>query len=86
MQAVVSMQAFQAARLVSQELDKREESSSPLHLGPDTITDVIEAVVQSVNLNPDHRKGWKRKRWLSEEQARKRQKPLPEDEQESSKR
>ena len=52
MQAVVSMQAFQAARLVSQELDKREESSSPLHLGPDTITDVIEAVVQSVNLNP----------------------------------
>lgn len=87
MQAVVSMQAFQAARLVSQELDKREESSSsPLHLGPDTITDVIEAVVQSVNLNADHRKGWKRKRWLAEEQARKRQKPLPEDEQESNKR
>ncbi|XP_074785389.1 histone-lysine N-methyltransferase ASH1L isoform X2 [Athene noctua] len=85
MQAVVSMQAFQAARLVSQELDKREESSSPLHLGPDTITDVIEAVVQSVNLNTDHRKGWKRKRWLAEEQARKRQKPLPEDEQESNK-
>ncbi|NWH64281.1 ASH1L methyltransferase, partial [Geococcyx californianus] len=85
MQAVVSMQAFQAARLVSQELEKREESSSPLHLGPDTITDVIEAVVQSVNLNPDHQKGWKRKRWLAEEQARKRQKPLPEDEQESNK-
>ncbi|NXY49959.1 ASH1L methyltransferase, partial [Ceuthmochares aereus] len=85
MQAVVSMQAFQAARLVSQELEKREESSSPLHLGPDTITDVIEAVVQSVNLNPDHQKGWKRKRWLAEEQARKRQKPLAEDEQESNK-
>ncbi|NWU52687.1 ASH1L methyltransferase, partial [Dromas ardeola] len=85
MQAVVSMQAFQAARLVSQELDKRQESSSPLHLGPDTITDVIEAVVQSVNLNTDHRKGWKRKRWLAEEQARKRQKSLPEDEQESNK-
>uniref|UniRef100_A0A8B9J3A2 Histone-lysine N-methyltransferase ASH1L n=1 Tax=Amazona collaria TaxID=241587 RepID=A0A8B9J3A2_9PSIT len=85
LQAVVSMQAFQAARLVSQELEKREESSSPLHLGPDTITDVIEAVVQSVNLNADHRKGWKRKRWLAEEQARKRQKPLPEDEQESNK-
>uniref|UniRef100_A0A8C6IQU0 Histone-lysine N-methyltransferase ASH1L n=1 Tax=Melopsittacus undulatus TaxID=13146 RepID=A0A8C6IQU0_MELUD len=85
LQAVVSMQAFQAARLVSQELEKREESSSPLHLGPDTITDVIEAVVQSVNLNTDHRKGWKRKRWLAEEQARKRQKPLPEDEQESNK-
>lgn len=86
LQAVVSMQAFQAARLVSQELEKREESSSPLHLGPDTITDVIEAVVQSVNLNTDHRKGWKRKRWLAEEQARKRQKPLPEEEQESNKR
>lgn len=86
MQAVVSMQAFQAARLVSQELDKREESSSPLHLGPDTITDVIEAVVQSVNLNTDHRKGWKRKRWLAEEQVRKRQKSLPEEEQESTKR
>uniref|UniRef100_A0A8C0UHL9 Histone-lysine N-methyltransferase ASH1L n=1 Tax=Cyanistes caeruleus TaxID=156563 RepID=A0A8C0UHL9_CYACU len=85
MQAVVSMQAFQAARLVSQELEDREQSSSPLHLGPDTITDVIEAVVQSVNLNPEHRKGWKRKRWLPEEQARKRHKSLPEDEQESNK-
>ncbi|NWR05305.1 ASH1L methyltransferase, partial [Paradoxornis webbianus] len=85
LQAVVSMQAFQAARLVSQELEDGEQSSSPLHLGPDTITDVIEAVVQSVNLNPEHRKGWKRKRWLPEEQARKRHKSLPEDEQESTK-
>ncbi|RMB93912.1 hypothetical protein DUI87_29648 [Hirundo rustica rustica] len=85
LQAVVSMQAFQAARLVSQELQDGEQSSSPLHLGPDTITDVIEAVVQSVNLNPEHRKGWKRKRWLPEEQARKRHKSLPEDEQESNK-
>ncbi|NXS90284.1 ASH1L methyltransferase, partial [Erpornis zantholeuca] len=87
LQAVVSMQAFQAARLVSQELENREQSSSssPLHLGPDTITDVIEAVVQSVNLNPEHRKGWKRKRWLPEEQGRKRHKSLPEDEQESNK-
>ncbi|NWS07598.1 ASH1L methyltransferase, partial [Motacilla alba] len=85
MQAVVSMQALQAARMVSQELQDREQSSGPLHLGPDTITDVIEAVVQSVNLNPEHRKGWKRKRWLPEEQARKRHKSLPEDEQESNK-
>ncbi|NXE41580.1 ASH1L methyltransferase, partial [Ptilorrhoa leucosticta] len=85
LQAVVSMQAFQAARLVSQELESGEQSSSPLHLGPDTITDVIEAVVQSVNLNPEHRKGWKRKRWLPEEQARKRHKSLPEEEQESNK-
>ncbi|RLV86615.1 hypothetical protein DV515_00015862, partial [Chloebia gouldiae] len=85
LQAVVSMQAFQAARMVGQELEDGEQSSSPLHLGPDTITDVIEAVVQSVSLNPEHRKGWKRKRWLPEEQARKRHKSLPEDEQESNK-
>ncbi|XP_005059034.1 PREDICTED: histone-lysine N-methyltransferase ASH1L isoform X3 [Ficedula albicollis] len=85
LQAVVSMQALQAARMVSQELQDPEQSSSPLHLGPDTITDVIEAVVQSVSLNPEHRKGWKRKRWLPEEQARKRHKSLPEDEQESNK-
>ncbi|XP_065275896.1 histone-lysine N-methyltransferase ASH1L [Emys orbicularis] len=84
LQAVVSMQAFQAARFVSQELEGRKESNT-LHLGPDTITDVIEAVVQSVNLNAEHRKGWKRKRWLAEEQARKRQKSVPEDEQESNK-
>ncbi|XP_026513881.1 histone-lysine N-methyltransferase ASH1L [Terrapene carolina triunguis] len=84
LQAVVSMQAFQAARFVSQELEGRKESNT-LHLGPDTITDVIEAVVQSVNLNAEHRKGWKRKRWLAEEQARKRHKSVPEDEQESNK-
>ncbi|XP_041253216.1 histone-lysine N-methyltransferase ASH1L [Onychostruthus taczanowskii] len=85
LQAVVSVQALQAARMVSQELQDRQQSSSPLQLGPDTITDVIEAVVQSVSLDPEHRKGWKRKRWLPEEQARKRHKSLPEDEQESSK-
>ncbi|NXO30395.1 ASH1L methyltransferase, partial [Cisticola juncidis] len=85
LQAVVSMQALQAARLVSQELQDGQQCSSPMHLGPDTITDVIEAVVQSVSLNPEHRKGWKRKRWLPEEQARKRHKALPEDEQESNK-
>nr|XP_021387840.1 histone-lysine N-methyltransferase ASH1L isoform X1 [Lonchura striata domestica] len=85
LQAVVSVQALQAARMVSQELQDGEQSRSPLRLGPDTITDVIEAVVQSVNLNPEHRKGWKRKRWLPEEQARKRHKALPEDEQESNK-
>uniref|UniRef100_K7FD93 ASH1 like histone lysine methyltransferase n=1 Tax=Pelodiscus sinensis TaxID=13735 RepID=K7FD93_PELSI len=84
LQAVVSMQAFQAARFVNQELEERKESST-LHLGPDTITDVIEAVVQSVNLNTEHRSGWKRKRWIAEEQARKRQKSVPEDEQESNK-
>ncbi|KAJ7417403.1 hypothetical protein WISP_64732 [Willisornis vidua] len=85
LQAVVSMQALQAARLVSQELEGREQDSPNLHLGTDTISDVIEAVVQSVNLSPEQRKGWKRKRWLPEEQPRKRHKSLPEDEQESNK-
>ncbi|XP_056672254.1 histone-lysine N-methyltransferase ASH1L isoform X3 [Monodelphis domestica] len=84
LQAVVSMQAFQAAQFASPELDEGEEGGA-LHLGPDTVTDVIEAVVQSVNLNPELRKGWKRKSWLLEEEARKRQKILPEEEQENNK-
>ncbi|XP_051849806.1 histone-lysine N-methyltransferase ASH1L isoform X2 [Antechinus flavipes] len=84
LQAVVSMQAFQAAQFASPELDEGEEGRA-LHLGPDTVTDVIEAVVQSVNLNPELRKGWKRKSWLLEEEARKRQKILPEEEQENNK-
>ncbi|KAM9686551.1 histone-lysine N-methyltransferase ASH1L isoform 3-T3 [Trichechus inunguis] len=83
LQAVVSMQAFQAAQFVSPELN--EEEGDALHLGPDTVTDVIEAVVQSVKLNPEHKKGLKRKSWLLEEQSRKKQKPLPEEEQENNK-
>uniref|UniRef100_G3SQ06 ASH1 like histone lysine methyltransferase n=1 Tax=Loxodonta africana TaxID=9785 RepID=G3SQ06_LOXAF len=82
LQAVVSTQAFQAAEFVSPELNEEEGA---LHLGPDTVTDVIEAVVQSVNLNPEHKKGLKRKSWLLEEQSRKKQKPLPEEEQENNK-
>lgn len=79
LQAVVSMQAFQAAQFVSPELNEGEEAAA-LHLSPDTVTDVIEAVVQSVNLNPEHKKGLKRKSWLLNEQARKKQKSLPEEE------
>lgn len=86
LQAVVSMQAFQAAQFVNPELNRGEEGAA-LHLSPDTVTDVIEAVVQSVNLNPEHKKGLKRKGWLLEEQTRKKQKPLPEEEeQENNKR
>lgn len=86
LQAVVSMQAFQAAQFVSPELKETEEGTA-LHLSPDTVTDVIEAVVQSVNLNPEHKKGLKRKSWLLNEQARKKQKLLPEEEeQEKNKR
>lgn len=56
------MQAFQAAQFVSPELNEGEDMS--LHLSPDTVTDVIEAVVQSVNLTSEHKKGVKRKNWL----------------------
>ncbi|XP_075418923.1 histone-lysine N-methyltransferase ASH1L isoform X3 [Tenrec ecaudatus] len=83
LQAVVSMQAFEAAQFVSPEM--HEEEGEVLHLGPDTVTDVIEAVVQSVNLNPEHKKGLKRKSWLIEEQSRKKQKPFPEEERENNK-
>ncbi|XP_073849109.1 histone-lysine N-methyltransferase ASH1L isoform X5 [Macaca fascicularis] len=83
LQAVVSMQAFQAAQFVNPELNRGEEGAA-LHLSPDTVTDVIEAVVQSVNLNPEHKKGLKRKGWLLEEQTRKKQKPLPEEEEQEN--
>ena len=55
-----------------------------LHLSPDTVTDVIEAVVQSVNLTSEHKKGVKRKNWLLEEQTRKRQKTVPEEEEQEN--
>lgn len=84
LQAVVSMQAFQTTQFVSPKLNEGEEAA--LHLGPDTVQDVIEAVVQSVNLNSDHKKGLKRKSWLLEEQAKKKQKPFSEQEQENTKR
>lgn len=80
LQSMVSVHAFQVSRFVGQELDDGEQACL-LHRDPDTVTDAIESVVQGVNV-----KGWKRKRWLEEEQARKRQKPLPEEEQESNKR
>ncbi|XP_040308645.1 histone-lysine N-methyltransferase ASH1L isoform X6 [Herpailurus yagouaroundi] len=81
LQAVVSMQAFQAAQLVGPELSEGEErAAAPFR--PDTVTDVIEAVVQSVNLSPEQKKGLKRKSWLLEEQTKKKQKPFPEEERE----
>lgn len=80
LQSVVSVHALQVSRLVGQDLAGGDHGC-PLHRGPDTVTDAIESVVQGVSV-----KGWKRKRWLEEEQARKRQKPLPEDERESPQR
>lgn len=82
LQAVVSLQAFQAGQFVNPELNEDEEVA--LHLSPDTVTDVIEAVVQSVNLNSEHKKGLKRKNWLLEEQARKKQKTVPEEEEQEN--
>ena len=85
LQAVVSMQAFQAAQLVGPELSEGEErAAAPFR--PDTVTDVIEAVVQSVNLSPEQKKGLKRKSWLLEEQTKKKQKPFPEEERERTER
>ncbi|XP_044304600.1 histone-lysine N-methyltransferase ASH1L isoform X2 [Varanus komodoensis] len=77
--SVVSAHALHVSRFVGQDLDSRGRGCL-LHCGPDTVTDAIESVVQGVSV-----KGWKRKRWLEDEQARKKQKPLPEEEQESSK-
>ncbi|XP_072840384.2 histone-lysine N-methyltransferase ASH1L [Pogona vitticeps] len=77
--SVVSAHGLPVTRFVSQELESIAPSCLP-HPGPDTVTDAIESVVQGVNV-----KGWKRKRWLEEEQARKRQKLLPDEEQESNK-
>ncbi|XP_063172900.1 histone-lysine N-methyltransferase ASH1L [Candoia aspera] len=75
----VSAHVLQAGRFVGLELGGRE-GGCLLHRGPDTVTDAIESVVQGVSV-----KGSKRKRWLEEEQARKKQRPLPSDEQESPK-
>ncbi|XP_069806925.1 histone-lysine N-methyltransferase ASH1L [Dendropsophus ebraccatus] len=46
----------------------------------DTVKDVIEAVVQGVSLDTEHRKGWKRKHHELERQVKKRQRPDEEQE------
>lgn len=79
---VVSTHVLQVSRFLGPELSSvSRESSCLLHRGPDTVTDAIESVVQGVN-----EKAPKRKRWLEEELIRKKQKPLPGEEQESHKR
>lgn len=81
LQSVVSVHALQVSRLVSQDFGgDGEDEGCLLHCGPDTVKDAIESVVQGVGV-----KGCKRKRWLEEEQARKRQRPLPEEERECPK-
>ncbi|XP_063802675.1 histone-lysine N-methyltransferase ASH1L [Pseudophryne corroboree] len=50
----------------------------------DTVTDVIEAVVQGVSLEPEHRNGWKRKHLVMEKPVRKRPNSLEDEDQESS--
>ncbi|KAG8146896.1 hypothetical protein E2320_013974 [Naja naja] len=78
---VVSSHGIQVSRFIGPELGGSREPGCLLHRGPDTVTDAIESVVQGVN-----EKGSKRKRWLEEEQVRKKQKPLAAEEQESHKR
>lgn len=76
--AAVSPHGLQASRFLGPELggSGSREPDCLLHRGPDTVTDAIESVVQGVT-----EKACKRKRWLEEEQARKKQKPLPGEEQ-----
>lgn len=81
---VVSSHGLPVSRFLGPELSNSNNNREPvclLHRGPDTVTDAIESVVQGVN-----EKGSKRKRWLEEELTRKKQKPLPGEEQESHKR
>ncbi|XP_029436215.1 histone-lysine N-methyltransferase ASH1L isoform X2 [Rhinatrema bivittatum] len=81
LESVIPMPVLQADQCASCKLvDERCVSRS----STDTVTDIIEAVVQSVNLNLEQRKGWKRKRFPIEEQIKKRHKSLPGDEQESN--
>uniref|UniRef100_A0A8C5PI26 ASH1 like histone lysine methyltransferase n=1 Tax=Leptobrachium leishanense TaxID=445787 RepID=A0A8C5PI26_9ANUR len=51
---------------------------------PDTVTDVIESVVQSVSILAEHSQGWKRKQAAMEKQVKKRQKCPSEEDRESS--
>lgn len=50
----------------------------------DTVTDIIEAVVQGVTLTTEHRKGWKRKHLGVEKQIRKRLRTSLDEDPESS--
>ncbi|KAM4690045.1 histone-lysine N-methyltransferase ASH1L [Rhinophrynus dorsalis] len=78
--SILPMQALQAAQLVTHMVSEREGPG----MRADTVTDVIEAVVQSVSLGVEHRRGWKRKHTALDSQVKKRQRPLCEEDQESS--
>ncbi|XP_075464260.1 histone-lysine N-methyltransferase ASH1L isoform X3 [Ascaphus truei] len=79
LELVNPMQDLQAAKLVARMVEKSEVSS----MRADTVADIIEAVVQSVNLNAEHRKGWKRKHMAMEKQMKKQQLAHLEEDQES---
>ncbi|XP_053559190.1 histone-lysine N-methyltransferase ASH1L [Bombina bombina] len=73
------LDALQTAQLVSCIVDDRGGSNTR----SDTVTDIIEAVVQGVNRGVEHRKGCKRKHMDTEMQMDKRQKALLDEDQDS---
>lgn len=79
LESLFSMDNLQAAQFVTCKLRSGDEQCSP----GDTVTDVIEAVVQGVNQNMEQCEGWKRKRQPVEEHSNKRQKCLQGEEQEN---
>ncbi|OCT66773.1 hypothetical protein XELAEV_18043024mg [Xenopus laevis] len=67
-------------------LDSQQAAPLPPSMSTDTVTDVIEAVVQSVSLGDEHRKAWKRQHLALDKQVTKRPKSLYEEDRESSNR
>ncbi|XP_041429947.1 histone-lysine N-methyltransferase ASH1L, partial [Xenopus laevis] len=65
-------------------LDSLLAAPLPPSMSTDTVTDVIEAVVQSVSLGDEQRKAWKRKHLALDKQVRKRPKSLFEEDRESN--
>ncbi|XP_063295458.1 histone-lysine N-methyltransferase ASH1L [Pelobates fuscus] len=76
LEAVVPVQAAQMVTVTSE----RESCN----VRPDTVTDVIEAVVQSMNMGAEHNQSWKRKPIVIEKTTKKRQKCLTEEDHEIS--
>ncbi|XP_069506134.1 histone-lysine N-methyltransferase ASH1L isoform X2 [Ambystoma mexicanum] len=78
LESLLSMHTLQAAQYVTCKLHNGDKRSA----NGDTVNDIIEAVVQDVNRNLEHRVEWKRKRLPLEEHPNKRQR-VQEDEQEN---
>ncbi|XP_053330544.1 histone-lysine N-methyltransferase ASH1L [Spea bombifrons] len=72
LESALPVQAAQGSPLLSDTAAVREGPG----VRADTVTDVIEAVVQSLSVREGHGRGWKRKQTSAEEQATKRQRPV----------